>query len=85
MKGAAEQALDQLAHAVSAVVVLGAATLAGAWLTPASCAVIAFSCGLIREVTEWMEGGAHPFTPRGLLDLAGWTVPGFIFGLVVTP
>lgn len=70
---------DFAAHAASAFIILLVATWLGVYLTPAGAVFLAWTCGLIREITEWHDGGRHPFTWRGWLDQSGWVAGGVAF------
>lgn len=78
------EVLDFSAHAGSAFVALAIATALGSALSPLGGLAIAAALGFVREFTEWQDGGAHPFTPAGLLDQVGWIFGGAVFVLVAS-
>lgn len=73
------ETLDFAAHAAGAFLILIAATFLGVWFTDPGAVFLAWSFGFIREITEWQDGGRHPFTRWGILDQAGWTTGGVAF------
>lgn len=82
MSGFRKQAVDQTAHAIVAFLVLCFSSLLGVEWTAPGAILVAWSLGILREVTEWQEGGASPFTPAGLLDQAGWAAGGLAFSIL---
>lgn len=74
MTGWKKEVRDQAAH-----IVLGALIVAPAVLHPWGAVLSGLSIGIVREITE----GYHPFSWRGLLDIAGWTVGGTLAALVL--
>lgn len=85
-KSLVEQGLDQLAHALGAAALLTPIALFG--YNPLTTAVTATLAGILREYTEEeakpIFSWSHAFSPRSLLDISGWTLGGFIFGLLTT-
>lgn len=84
MERAVKETLDFIAHAGAAFLLLAIAFLLGAYFTPEAAIVLAWAMGLIREATEWQDGGNHPFTRWGLLDQAGWISGGVAFAWIVS-
>ncbi|HVJ71289.1 MAG TPA: hypothetical protein VM531_07270 [Sphingomicrobium sp.] len=83
MKRAFKELVDFWAHAGSAMIVLVVSWIFGVFFTDLGAVFIAWSLGFVREMTEWQDGGNHPFTRWGLLDQAGWIMGGILFCLVM--
>jgi uncharacterized membrane protein YphA (DoxX/SURF4 family) len=73
------ETLDFAAHAGSAFLVLVAAFALGVYFTPEGAVFLAWTFGLVREFTEWQDGGKPPWTFWGILDQVGWIVGGVAF------
>lgn len=82
MKRALAETLDFAAHAASAFLILVAAAWLGVRFTDPGAVFLAWVFGLVREFTEWQDGGNHPFTRWGILDQLGWILGGVGFCLV---
>jgi hypothetical protein len=78
-KTIASESLDFAAHTGSAFLVLVLAGILGVLWTASGAIAVAWALGLVREFTEWQDGGRHPFTRWGLLDQAGWIAGGIAY------
>jgi hypothetical protein len=86
MKNAAEQTLDQLAHAAFTAAVLAGPAL---FPHPATFAFAGFGIMFLREYTEEETAAIHyinfrwskVFSPRSVLDMLGGAAGGFLIGL----
>jgi len=79
-----KEARDQGAHAAAAFLIVAVASLLGVEVSPIGGAWLGFALGLVRELTE--EGEISLEALKGALhsrlDLAFWTVGGFLGGLL---